>query len=152
MDIMELDREYEYQEQMISVYEQRQRKIKKKFRKMEKYGEPMQLLEFLKTFIPANIIVFLLDSKFISSLSALDLSVYEARFFAIAYLACRLADKSLGIDGVGKRFEKEDLEQLAIDLYNYQEKVKGCYAQMSQFRRKYFEEHNGEDNKVYVRR
>ena len=63
MDIMELDREYEYQEQMISVYEQRQRKIKKKFRKMEKYGEPMQLLEFLKTFIPANIIVFLLDSN-----------------------------------------------------------------------------------------
>lgn len=152
MELKKMEEEYEYLEQMLAVYKQKQKKIQKKFNKMESFGEINRMVEFLRVFIPANLIIFLVDHKYMLGLEAAKLAQSEVQFFLLSYLSCKFADKSLGVDHAGKRLERIDLEQLAIDLYNYQEKEKGCYAQMRQCSRRFLNEEHTEKAKVYAKR
>lgn len=152
MNMKNLDEEYEYFEQMISIYQHQQKKILRKLKRVENFGELDRIIDFLKIFIPADLLLFLLDHKFIMGLSALELASQQANCFILAYCFCRLSD-ALGMEGtVAKKIEKLDLEQLALDLYNYQEKEKGCIGQMRQCNRQYFEEKKKDEAKVYGKR
>lgn len=148
MSFKEIAENYEYLEQMLSIYEQKQKNIKKRFSKMQLRGEAIHIIEFLKLFIPANIIIFFIDYDFMMKLDALKLARNEICTFIISYILCRIADKSIGLEN----FEHEDLEQLEIDLYDYQEKEKGCYAQIKQCSRQYLNERQVEKAKVYAKR
>lgn len=152
IDMDNLEEEYEYYEQMISIYQQQQKKILKKFKRLENFGELDRMIDYLKIFIPTDVLLSLLDHKFIMGLSALKLVNFQVQYFLLAYCLCRFADKSLGVDRIEKNLEKLDLEQLAIDLYNFQEKEKGCLGQMRQCNRQYFEEKKKDEAKVYGKR
>lgn len=145
------DMEYEYYEQMLAIYGHTKKKIEKKLKRINSYGEPEKIINFLKTFIPADIICCLIDQNFIRSLTAKEFVGVQATYFILSCVVIRLLDMSLGKDDAEKRFEKEDLEQLAIDLYDYQEKEKGVYSQMMQYAEKYFGEQTDEEVKVYTK-
>lgn len=152
MNMKNLDEEYEYFEQMISIYQHQQKKILRKLKRVENFGELDRMIDYLKIFIPTDVLLSLLDHKFIMGLSALKLVNFQVQYFLLAYCLCRFADKSLGVDRIEKNLEKLDLEKLALDLYNYQEKEKSCYGQLRQCKYLYFEEKKKDEAKVYGKR
>lgn len=132
--------DYEYCEQMLSVYEHQQKKLKNKFRKLDadRYdGSPESTL---KTAISVNLACLLFDMKNFIEFSSLELAGFEFSAIFISYWIARLFDKEI----IEKSMEKIDLEQLAIDYYDSVEKEKGIHAQMAMIDEK--------NSKIYAKR
>lgn len=150
MDIKNIEEEYEYLEQMISIYKEKQKKIEKRFKNIENYVALLRFKEFLKIFIPANIIMLVLDRKTLPELDYAGLVQYEVQFGLISYAYFKLFGKLLETDkNIEKILAKEDLYQLAIDLYDAQEQEKGYNYQLKECNKMYFKEHSAEMEKIF---
>lgn len=136
--------EYEYLEQMLSVYEYQRKKIEKIFESLESYKDDEKLKGTLVSAIALNILTILTCREVYLDSSLVENVGFESFVLALSYLFARFIDKEL----LEKKYEKYDLDQLAMELYDYQEREKGIKAQM----KKIDEDFSTKEGKLFTKK
>ncbi len=117
--------DYEYCEQMLSIYRHRQSMAKKVLRKLDSDNYIENLA--IKAAVPGNLLALCTKINELATWKPLEIIALEVTSLFTGYVVLDLIEKQI----VNKKIEKIDLDQLVIDYYNSIEKEKGIHAQMA---------------------
>lgn len=119
--------EYEYCEQMLSVYEHQKKQMQKKFKKLNPDSYSDSNVGSVGPIICGNLFYVLANLEHFAEYSALEFAAFETTALGLSYLIVELVRKGI----IENNLEKIDLDQLAMNYYNVCEKEKGIHAQMA---------------------
>jgi len=135
--------EYEYLEQMLSIYKHKKKKLEKQFIMLDCDCNNLSEKRVKEGILAGNLVYVLANLERLIENGLLDFVLFELEALGLSYLLIMILEKVVKT----RKLENIDLDQLAMDYYNNSEKEKGVYAQMAMINEK-----STFEPKVYIKR